>query len=634
MTADSGFSDALAHHEAGRLALAEAGYRALLAGHPDHPHANNNLAVLLRRTGRWEEAATHYRRAIAARPEDAAMRNNLACALEERGRGAEAIAAARVALALHPGHADGWFNAGNMLTAGGDLGAAMAAYRRAIRLDPAMAGAHSNLGDAHRRRGELSLAVLSYRTAIRLQPDLPQPVVNLGEALKDQGRVTEAIAILQDGLERHPTLPLLHSNLLLALHYSPLVPPEVIARAHAHWNERHARGLERRAAFATPSAAPFAAPFANDRDPARRLRVGYVSPDFCDHACAGFIEPLLRHHDREAVEVVGYPTSPRQDGTTERMRRLADAWQPLTGLDEDAAARRIEQDRIDILVDLAGHTAGGRPLLFARRPAPIQVTWLGYPDGTGMPAVDYRLTDAIADPPGETDGWHAERLVRLPDGFLAFEVGAGIAPPAPPPVHRNGFVTFGSFNTVAKVTPAVLRVWAEILVALPSSRLILKSGAFADPPTRDDHLRRFARHGVMADRLDLLAQVASSAEHLRLYDRMDIALDPFPYNGTTTTCEALAMGVPVVTLAGRHHVARVGASLLTHCGLAELVAGSEDGYVGTALALARDPARLAALRLGMRDRLERSSLGNPRGFARSVEAAYRTMWQQWLERGG
>ena len=619
--ADAGFAAALAHHEAGRLEHAEAGYRAVLARHPDHPHANNNLAILLRGKGLWAEAAAHYRSAIAARPEDVAVRNNLACALEEQGRGAEAIAAVRVALSLQPGHADGWFNAGNMLTARGDIGAAKTAYRRAIRLDPAMAGAHSNLGDAQRRCGELSLAVLSYRTAIRLQPDLPQPVVNLGEALKEQGRVTEAIVTLQEGLERHPGLPLLHSNLLLALHYSPLVPPEVIARAHAHWNERHARAPGRPASYA------------NDRDPDRRLRVGYVSPDFCDHACARFIEPLLRHHDRGAVEVVCYPTSPRSDGTTARMRALADAWHPLIGLDEDAAARRIGQDRIDILVDLAGHTAGGRPLLFARKPAPVQVTWLGYPDGTGMPAVDYRLTDAVADPPGETDGWHAERLVRLPDGFLAFELEADIGPPAPPPMHRNGFVTFGSFNTAAKVTPAVLRVWSEILAALPSARLMLKSGAFADGPTRDDCLRRFARHGVTADRLDLLPQVPSAGEHLRLYDRMDIALDPFPYNGTTTTCEALRMGVPVVTLAGRHHVARVGASLLTRCGLAELVAVSETGYVETALALARDPARLTGLRLGMRDRLARSPLGDPRGFARSVEAAYRTMWRRWAEGG-
>ncbi len=621
MTTDpaAGFAAALAHHEAGQLDMAEAGYRALLAHHPTHPHANNNLAILLRGKRLWNEAVAHYRRAIAALPEDAPVRGNFACALEEQGRHAEAIAAMRVALAVQPGHADGWFNAGNMLGSAGDTGAAKTAYRRAIRINPTMGGAYSNLGDVQRRSGEVSLAVLSYRTAIRLQPDLPQPFVNLSEALKDQGRVTEAIIILQDGLERHPGLALLHSNLLLALHYSPWIPPEVIARAHAHWNERHARALPSRRV-----------PFTNDRAPDRRLRVGYVSPDFCSHACAQFIEPLLRCHDREAVELVCYPTSPRQDDTTERMRGLADTWRPLTDLDEDAAARLIEHDRIDILVDLAGHTAGGRPLLFARRPSPIQVTWLGYPDSTGMPAVDYRLTDAIADPPGVTEGWHAEHLIRLPGGFLAFESRSAAGPPSPPPAQANGFVTFGSFNNIAKVTPEVLRLWSAILTALPSSRLVLKSSAFGDRPTRDDYLHRFAGHGVEASRVELLPQIPSVDDHLRLYDRLDIALDPFPYNGTTTTCEALWMGVPVVTLAGRHHVARVGASLLTHCGLPELIAGSEADYVETALALARDPARLTALRLGMRERLEHSPLGDRCGFARSVETAYRSMCHRWV----
>ncbi len=628
MTADAtagcaaGFAAALAHHEAGRLDMAEAGYRALLAHHPDHPHANNNLAILLRGKRLWDEAAAHYCRAIAARPADAPVRGNFACALEEQGRHAEAMAVMRVALAVQPDHADGWFNAGNMLGAINDAGRAKTAYLRAIRINPAMGGAYSNLGDVQRRSGEVSLAVLSYKAAIRVQPGLPQPFVNLSEALKDQGRVTEAIVTLQDGLERHPGLALLHSNLLLALHYSPLIPPEVIARAHAHWNERHTRALPNRRT-----------PFTNDRAPDRRLRVGYVSPDFCSHACAQFIEPLLRGHDRETVELVCYPTSPRRDDTTERMRGLAASWRPLADLDEDAAARLIEQDRIDILVDLAGHTAGGRPLLFARKPAPVQVTWLGYPDSTGMPAVDYRLTDATADPPGVADGWHAERLIRLPDGFLVFESRSAAGPPEPPPVRTNGFVTFGSFNNIAKVTPEVLRVWSAILTALPSSRLVLKSNAFDDQPTRDDHLRRFAGHGVDAGRIDLLPQVPSADDHLRLYDRLDIALDPFPYNGTTTTCEALWMGVPVVTLAGRHHVARVGASLLTQCGLPDLVAGGEADYVGTALELARDPARLTALRLGMRERLERSPLGDRRGFARSVETAYRTMWHRWVGTG-
>ena len=613
------FAAALEHHRAGRHDAAEAGYRAILRDDPGHAHANNNLAILLRGTGRWEEAVACYRRAVAALPDDAPIRSNLSCALADIGRPAEALAMVRVALSLCPDYADAWFNAGNLLKTERQPDRAITAYRRAVRLKPGMGGAHSNMGDVYRDLGESSRAVDCYHAAIQAQPDLPQPVVNLGEALKEQGRITEAIAVFQSGIERHPDLALLHSNLLFALHYTPWVPPEVIARAHTHWNERHARPLM-----------PRNRQFSNDRTPGRRLRVGYVSPDFRAHACAHFIEPLLREHDRATVEVFCYATSDHHDAITERMRSLADGWRSLTNLDDAVAAALVERDRIDILVDLAGHTAHSRPLLFARKPAPVQVAWLGYPDTTGMPAIDHRLTDAVADPPGLTDAWHAERLVRLPNGFLAFQPLRFVTAREEPPALANGFVTFGSFNNAAKVTPEVVRVWSAILARVPTARLILKSRAFGDPPTRARCLQRFAGNGVEPGRVDLLPPMDVIDHHLRAYDRIDIGLDPFPYNGTTTTCEALWMGVPVVTLAGRHHVARVGASLLSQCGLAEFIATDEAGYVETAAALAADTGRLAALRRGMRERMERSALNDHRGFATAVEEAYRDMWRSWL----
>ncbi|CAO3377389.1 O-linked N-acetylglucosamine transferase, SPINDLY family protein [Azospirillum argentinense] len=615
------FASALADHQAGRLDAAEAGYRAILRDDPGHAHANNNLAILLRAVGRREEAAACYRRAVAALPDDAPIRSNLSCALTDLGQSAEALAAVRVALSLSPDYADAWFNAGNLLKTERQPERAIAAYRRAVRLKPGMGGAHSNMGDVHRDLGASSRAVDCYRAAIRAQPDLPQPVVNLGEALKEQGRITEAIAVLQNGVERYPDLALLHSNLLFALHYTPWVPPEVIARAHAHWNERHARPLM-----------PRNRQFSNDRTPNRRLRVGYVSPDFRAHACAHFIEPLLREHDRGAVEIFCYAASDHHDAITGRMRSLADGWRSLTNLDDAAAAALVERDRIDILVDLAGHTAQSRPLLFARKPAPIQVSWLGYPDTTGMTAIDHRLTDAVADPPGLTDAWHAERLVRLPKGFLAFQPLRFVTAREEPPALANGFVTFGSFNNAAKVTPEVVRVWSAILARAPTARLILKSRAFGDAPTRERYLRQFAGNGVDPGRVDLLPPMDVIDDHLRAYDRIDIALDPFPYNGTTTSCEALWMGVPVITLAGRHHVARVGASLLTQCGLAEFIATDEAGYIETAVALAGDTRRLAALRRGMTERMERSALSDHRGFATAVETAYRAMWRSWLGR--
>ncbi|CAO3357926.1 O-linked N-acetylglucosamine transferase, SPINDLY family protein [Azospirillum melinis] len=616
------FTAALAEHEAGRPEAAQAGYRAVLAREPGHPQANNNLGILLRRARRWEEAAVCLRKAVAGWPEDSGVRSNLACTLGDQGRVAEATATLRVALALSPEAPGSWFNAGNLLKSARNSEGAKAAYRRAIRLDPDMGEALSNLGDSQREEGALTQAVDSYLAAIRARPDLPQPFVNLGEALKDQGRITEAIGILQKGLERHPDMVLMRSNLLLALHYSPWIPPEVIARAHAHWNERHARPLF-----------DGAKRFANDRDPDRLLRVGYVSPDFCHHACAHFIEPLLRGHDRGAVEVLCYATERRRDGMTLRMEALADGWRSLADLDDAAAAALVERDRVDLLIDLAGHTAGGRPLLFARRPAPVQITWLGYPDTTGMPAVDCRLTDAVADPPGESDGWHAERLVRLPRGFLAFQPPADAGPVADLPALANGFVTFGSFNSLAKMTPEVVRVWSALLARVPSARLLLKSPGFEDSAVRNAVHRDFARRGARPERIELLMPTESVADHLRAYGRLDVALDPFPYNGTTTTCEALWMGVPVVTLAGRHHVARVGASLLAGCGLDELIGRDEAGYVDAAVALAGDLARLSSLRRGMRTRLESSALLDHHGFARSVEEAYRAMWRGWTSGG-
>ncbi|MFC5357974.1 tetratricopeptide repeat protein [Azospirillum himalayense] len=616
------FAAALDHHRAGRFDAAEAGYRAILRDDPGHPHANNNLAILLRAAGRWDEAVVCYRRAVAALPDDAPIRSNLSCALADLDRPADALEAVRVALSLSPDYADAWFNAGNLLKTAREPGRAITAYRRAVRLKPGMGGAHSNMGDAYRDLGESSRAVDCYRAAMQAQPDLPQPVVNLGETLKEQGRITEAIAVFQGGMERHPDLALLHSNLLLALHYTPWVPPEVIARAHAHWNERHARPLM-----------PQDQRFTNDRTPGRRLRVGYVSPDFRAHACAHFIEPLLREHDRGAIEVFCYAASDHHDAVTDRMQCLADGWRSLDGLDDAAATALVGRDRIDILVDLAGHTARSRPLLFARKPAPVQVAWLGYPDTTGMTAIDFRLTDAVADPPGLTDAWHAERLVRLPKGFLAYQPLRVAAAREEPPALANGFVTFGSFNNAAKVTPEVVRVWSAILTRVPSARLTLKSRAFNDPPTRARYLQRFAGHGVDPGRVDLLPPMDGVDAHLRAYGRIDIGLDPFPYNGTTTTCEALWMGVPVITLAGGHHVARAGASLLSQCGLAEFIATDEDGYVEAAVALAGDTERLVALRGGMRERMEGSALNDHRGFAAAVEAAYRDMWRSWLARG-
>ncbi|WP_431857359.1 tetratricopeptide repeat protein [Azospirillum sp.] len=618
---DARFQDAFQAHKAGRIADAEAGYNAVLAALPDHPHALNNLAVLLKATRRFDEAAACYARAIARHPGEAHFHSNLGCLFADTDRAEAAAARLKRAIALRPDYTDALFNLGNCLRALGDRKGAMAAYQHALTVNPDMGEALANKGDLHKEQAELETAVDHFLKALRLRPDLAAPFNNLGEALKEQGRLEEAVSVLQQGLAKHPKEVPMHSNLLFALNYMPNVPADQVHRLHVGWGERHADPV----VPAVP-ARPV------DRSPDRRLRIGYVSPDFCTHSCAYFSEPLIRAHDRAAVEVVCYATSRRRDATTGRFQALADRWRSLVGMDEDAAAQIVRQDGIDILVDLAGHTGDNRLLLFARRPAPIQVTWLGYPNTTGLKQIDYRFTDAVADPPDAHDQWYTERLCRLPRGFLVFQPVISAEVNEVPPVLTSGHITFGSFNNISKVSPDVVRVWAEILRRVPTARLVLKGRQLGDAFTRDRYVRMFADAGVAAGRVELLPRIDPVTNHLRAYDRIDIGLDPFPYNGTTTTCEALWMGVPVVTRTGVGHVARVGASLLTQCGLTDLIADDEAGYIERAVALAADTARVADLRRNMRARLEKSSLTDYAGFARSVEAAYRTMWHDWLVR--
>ncbi|WP_052293838.1 tetratricopeptide repeat protein [Azospirillum sp. B510] len=616
------FGVALGHHQAGRIAEAEAGYRAVLHLDPDHPHANNNLALILRGRGGHAEALACYRRAVKRTPDDPHLHSNFGCLLVDMGQAAEAQAALRRAIELQPDYAEAHFNLGNALRGANDLDGALACYTEALRLKPDMAAALSNMGDLLKGRAELSRAVEYFMAALRAAPQMPEPCNNLGETLKEQGRITEAVTVFQKGLGVHPTHAIMHSNLAFALNYTADVPVEMIYRVHRHWAERHADPL-----------LPAGRAHANDPRPDRKLRIGYVSPDFCAHSVSFFVEPVIREHDRAAFEVICYPCSGRSDAVTERLRAAADRWVPIVGLSDEAAAARIEADGIDILIDLAGHTAENRLLLFARKPAPVQVTWLGYPNTTGMPAIDYRLTDGVADPVGLADQLSAERLVRLPHGFHCYQPPVVALQPRPP-VLDSGVVTFGSFNNTSKVTAEVVRVWAEILKRVPNARLLLKSRQMGDDETRARYRNSFITHGIDPDRVELLARIPAADGHLRAYDRLDIALDPFPYNGTTTTCEALWMGVPVVTLAGRSHVARVGASLLTNVGLEELIASDEAEYIAKAVALAGDPAALAGLRAGMRARLEASPLTDHKGFTRSLEAALRAMWRSWAERGG
>jgi predicted O-linked N-acetylglucosamine transferase (SPINDLY family) len=491
-------------------------------------------------------------------------------------------------------------------------------YRRALALQPDLAQAHSNLGTALEQTGQFEEAVAEYRTALRLKPDLVETHYNLANTHWDMGLLDDAVAGYQHALQLKPDYADARSNLLLALHYVASPDVESIYREHRKWEDLHARPLEQEIAR-----------HANEPNSNRRLRIGYVSPDFRLHSVASFFESLLACHDRREVEVFCYSNVLGADAVTDRLRLQAGHWREITGLGDADVAGLIRGDQIDILVDLAGHTGRHRLLTFARKPAPIQVTWLGYCDTTGLSAMDYRLTDAHADPPGTTEHLHSEQLFRIPTGAWCFRPSEHAPPVNDPPVLRGGGVTFGSFNALPKITDEIVSIWSRVLCELPDSRLLLKNLGFQDASVQRRLRTRFAKGGVAPERVGLLGRLPELADHLACYHRIDIALDTFPYHGTTTTCEALWMGVPVVTLAGRTHAARVGVSLLNSVGLPELVAASAEDYVRTATTLARDLPRLAQLRRTLRERMAHSPLMDAPRFARAIEAAYRDMWQRW-----
>jgi predicted O-linked N-acetylglucosamine transferase (SPINDLY family) len=606
----------------GKLEEAVAAYRKALDFKPNYAEAHNNLGNALRDLGRPEEAVTACRNAVALRPNFPEAHYNLANALNDQNKFAEAVAALHKVLELKPDFAEAHYNLGNAFLEQGKLEEATAALKRALVLKSDYAEAHANLGSALRRSNRLEEAVVAHHRALDLKPDYAEAFYNLGNALANQGKLEAATTALQRALMLKPDYAKAHDNLLLNMNYDGRFSQQDIFAESRRWDEAHAalrNGRERI--------------YANDRGPDRKLRIGYLSPDFRTHSVSYFVEPLIAAHDRHSFEVFCYAEVKIPDDKTARYKALADAWRSTVGATDSAVADWIQEDRIDILVDLAGHTAKNRLAVFTMAPAPVQVTWLGYPNTTGLSVMDYRLTDEIADPKGAADTLYSETLVRLPNGFLCLSPMDEAPEVTEAPGLTEGHVTFGSFNNLSKVTPEVVETWARILDRVPGSRLLIKNRSLADEATRNRYLEMFLSHGVDSARVELFAWIESSSGHLGLYNRVDIALDTFPYNGTLTTFEALWMGVPVVTLCGDRHSGRVGASILTRVGLVDLIAETKDAYIETAVRLADAEDQLSELRRSLRDRVQTSPLCDSRGFAQDVETEYRKMWHLWCGQG-
>ncbi len=608
------FDLALQHHESGRLREAEQLYRQILAQQPEHPEALHHLGVIAFQERRNDAAVELIRRAIALNPKYAAAHGNLGSALTEKGQLDEAIASYRQALAINPRLAKVHFNLGNAFNDKGQLDEAIDAYRQAIALNPDLPEVYNNLGNALKDKGRLDDAITAYRRAIAINPSHAEAHNNLGNVLKEAGLLDEAIAAYRRAMSLRTNYVQADNNLLYAIHFHPAYDVRMIQEEHRRWNQQYAEPLRK-----------FIRPHTNNSDPDRELRIGCVSPDFREHPVARFVLPLLAAHRRDQFAVYCYADVRRSDGLTAAVRRHANQWRNIIGLTDERAAELIREDQIDILVDLTMHMANNRMLLFARKPAPVQVTYLAYCSTTGLNTIDYRLTDPHLDPPGLDGAFYSETSIRLPETYWCYALDDRSPEVNSSPALGTGEVTFGCLNNFCKISADALDVWMQLLHAIPKSRLILHAHEGSHRQRVHDLLQH---QGINPRRLEFVSKVPLP-EYFALHRQIDIGLDPFPYNGGTTTCDALWMGVPVVTLAGRTAVGRGGASVLRNVGLPELVAETPQQYVQIATDLANDLPCLAELRRTLRRRMQASPLMDAPKFARNVEAAYRQMWRNW-----
>ncbi len=645
LSAEARLADAIALHQAGRIEEAKAAYLAILRDWPDETGCFNNLGLIALEQGSMAEAESYLSRAVERDPGNHQALSNLGNLYNTIGRRGAAIAAYRQAIEIDPAFAPARVNLANALQGAGDLAGAEREFRAALGHDPTLAEAHgglghallslsnprdaaacfmrtaalrpdwpaawNNLGSVLRQLGLLEQSVRCLERAVTVDQDFADALLNLGNATTSVGRIDQAAAFYERVLARHPDHLHAISNFLLALNYADHVDAATLAAKHKELGARIEASVPR-----MPPSPP---------RPSGRLRVGYVSPDMRMHAVAYFFEPLLRAHDRRRVEIFCYAELSVPDSTSQRLQALADHWIPTLGMTDQTLADRIAADSIDILVDLAGHSARNRLGVFARKPAPVQATWLGYPNTTGLSTIDYRLVDPVSDPAPDADALASERLIRLEGGFHCYRAPADAPPVGPPPFLVNGHVTFGSFNNISKLSDTTLALWAALMRQVPDARLVVKSRFFGEDISRERFWQRLAAADIDRARVALKEGIAEVADHLAAYGGVDISLDSFPYNGTTTLFESLWMGVPAVTLRGDRHMARVGASILTHAGLAELVADSADRYVAIAAGLAEDRARLTELRAGLRRRLQDSPFGDAEGFARKMEEAFFAM---------
>jgi protein O-GlcNAc transferase len=604
-----------AYARSGRHEPAMAAYRKAISLKPDFAEAEMALGLVQENLGEWESAAASFRRALKINENFVEAHCNLGNVLKGLRNLDGAVAAYRRALDIRPDFAGAHYNLGNALKELGQLDAAVASYGRALDIEPDLAEAHRNLGKALQQLGQLDKALASYSRALASKPDFADAYNDLGNAQQELGRLDDALASYRRALDINPDFAGAHTNLVFCLSHKDGISTETLFEEHC----RFGRQFEAPLRSVWPQ-------HCNQRDPARRLQIGFVSGDLRDHVMAYFIEPIVTQlAAHAALSLHAYYTHAAEDGVTHRFRSHIQHWHPVAGLSDAALATRIGEDGIDILIDCSGHTGGNRLLCFARKPAPVQASWLGYLGTTGLDAMDYYMADRYFLPTDKFGSQFVEKLVHLP-------ATAPFAPDdrAPPvnslPALRNGHVTFGSFNRLSKLTPLAIALWSRLLRAVPDAHMLL--GGMPSEGQYSRLIEWFAGEGIVRNRLRFHPR-CSTAAYLALHHQVDVCLDTAPYTGGATTNHALWMGVPTLSLAGETAPGRLSTSLLRHVGLDSFVAEDAGEFVRKGVSWADDVGALAEVRAGLRARCEQSPTFQPEVIASGMESAFRTMWQRW-----
>jgi protein O-GlcNAc transferase len=611
----------LALKEQGKLKEAIANYQKALAIKPNFVDVYSNLGESLRQQGKLDEAILSYQKALSINPNFSKAHNNLGLVLQEQKQFNEAAACYQRALAINPNYAKAYVNLGSLFTIHKELDKAATCFSQAMSCQPDYLEAYTCLAGIYFEQGKLDDVIKFCQRALEIDPNCVDAYVTLGGTFFLLGKFDKVIQNYKKALEIKPNNPQAHSGLLMAMHYSLDYDIEAQFAEHLRFAKRHIKPLKK-----------LITPHSNEKNPTRRLKIGYVSPDFRYHSTIFFMEPVLAAHDKTQFEVFVYADVMNPDVATQRLQGYVDTWRDIVGLSNEQAVAQIRADKIDVLIDLAGHTDKNRLLVFAQKPAPVQVTYLGYAGTTGLSTIDYKFTDNVLDPIGETEAYHTEKLFRLPV-YRIVDFDREQSPTVNRlPALDNGYITFASFNNFSKVTSYIIAVWAKILTVIPTARLLIVVKD-ADKEETQQHVKNlFIKHDIAPERLEIVG-TRPFYQYFKQHNQVDVSLGPFPHMGATTTFVSLWMGVPVITLTGQTPASRGEGPLLT-LGLEEFVAKTSEEYVDIALNMANNLDKLNQIRTGLRDKMLHSPLMDAEKFTRSVETAYRQMWQTWCEVSG